>query len=219
MDWGQLAASIGEQLAFVVNAPVPFLAVALVMSWIIWHVVQREYATRLVNSASTIDLLSRQLQDYKDKTGSDTADEVKARIDALESRIEEMAPRRVRENQRLAMVPLLDPFSGHAVSISSDAASADSAQLSRGLAEAFHSAGWLVQTPMILGLGDPPRSGIGVGVPNPAQLTPPQIAITNALRAANLEFDLQSRNTGHRLGDQNRPQDVAQIILSNRIVD
>ncbi|MDT7533689.1 hypothetical protein OVY48_09665 [Sphingobium sp. SA2] len=230
MDFNTAAASIWQQIVTVYNAPVPFLAVVVLMWFVMRWAIGGQYATRLSNAESTEKLLERQLQEYKDKTGSDTPDAVKARIDALEQRISEMVPRlaamgprKISAEQRQVMVPLLDPFKGQSIDITSDAASTDAAQMSKGLVAAFNSAGWITQTPMVMGLGNPPTTGVGVKVGDPNSLTPAQKAVVNALRAANISFDFQTGPLHSRrpqmLGHPESAPPVAEVILTTRLED
>jgi hypothetical protein len=225
-DFNQIAQSILAQLATVWRTPVSFFA-ALIASWFLirWHI-NGQFETRISNSQSTIDLQDRQLQDYKDKLDGATPDAAKARIDALEERIDQIltkvaavTPRQATAEQRQVLAAALDPFHGSLVSIASDAASADAAQISHGLTAAFNAAGWQVENAMVLGLGNPPMSGIGLIVPTPELLTPQQEAIAQAFRAAGLKFDLQAGNSRPRSPLDQRPAPVAEIVLTNRLQD
>ncbi|MFN7400633.1 MAG: hypothetical protein ACK5SX_16605 [Sandaracinobacter sp.] len=225
MDFSAFGVSIWAQFVTVWNAPAPFLA-AVVAAWFLirWHF-QASYEKQLSNASSTEKLLERQLQEYKDKTGGDTPDAVKTRIDALEQRIAEMVPvlaamepRKISgEQQRLMALPL-DPFKGQSIIIVTDAASADAAQMSKGLVAAFNSAGWITQTGMVIGIGSPPLTGVGLRVSDPNNLTPAQISVTSALRAAGIDYDLQvDAAQGARPGMPGQIQPtvpVAEIILT-----
>lgn len=218
MDPGEIAKSIWEQFVTVGNAPVPFIAAVLFSGWLIWLAVRREYATRLANADSTQALLERQLQDYKDKLSGATPDEARARLDALEARIDAMGPRRLTAEQRQRMAVILDQHKGRAIEITSDASSADATQLARGLALAFNGSGWHTQTATALGIGNPPASGVGIIVPNPASLAPEQHAVAQALTAAGLAYDIQQGNL-RQPNPFERPKPVAEILLTSRLED
>lgn len=226
MEPKQIAQSVLDQFVTVIAAPVPFLA-AVIASWFIirWYI-RGQFDTQLNNGKSTIELLERQLQEYKDKTGGDTPDAVKTRIDALEQRIAEMVPklaamgpRKVAADQRQLMVPLLDPFKDQCIEIASDAASADAAQMSKGLVAAFNSAGWITQTSMVMGIGNPPPTGVGLTVDDTARLTPAQSAVAGALNAAGIAFDLRSGPMRMRPHMDGRPVPIAEIVLTTRLED
>jgi hypothetical protein len=228
MDFKNLAQSVWDQFVTVWNTPVPFIAVAIALWFGMRWYFKSQHETRAANSDSTVKLLERQLQEYKDKTGTDTADAVKARIDALEGRIAEMTPqlaavqpRKVSAEQRQRMAAILDVFRGESVEIASDAASADAPQLGKGLVAAFNASGWTVHTPMVLGVMGNLPTGIGIKVLDPDNLTPPQRAIVSAFQAAGIDFDfLQGAPRGlpsflsH--GSQRQPP-VAEITLTSAL--
>lgn len=230
MAFSALSASIWTQFATALGAPVPFLAAVIAVAVMIRWYFHNSYETRLSNSESTVKMLERQLQEYRDKTGSETPDAVRTHIEALKQRISELdqrfiaiGPRKVSSDQRQQMVPFLDQFRGSLIQISSDAASADAAQMSKGLIAAFQSAGWHALTPMIMGLGSPPPSGVGLRVGDPNNLSPAQEAVVRALRAAKIGFDFQHGELGPafatRPGQLERPTPIAEIILTTRLED
>jgi hypothetical protein len=213
---------ITGEWAVIAHAPVTFLASILVAAFLIWKIIQWQYGVQLTNTKSTLTLRDAQLQDYKDKLSGATPDEAKARMDALETRLDEivpriaaLGPRRISSAQRQAMVPFLDRFRGSTVDICSDAASADAAQMSKDLSAAFNAAAWQVRTSMVMGLGMPPVSGIGIMTTNPNDLTDQQKAIIDAFQAAGLNFDMQLGPPPH----QELGQQFAGILLTNRLHD
>ena len=96
MDFGAVAESVWKQFVTVWNAPVPFLAALLLMGWVIWKIVSREYETRLANAASRLELADARLADYERKAGA-SPDEAGAKIAALERQVAKLAesPREV----------------------------------------------------------------------------------------------------------------------------
>ncbi|HMT40535.1 MAG TPA: hypothetical protein PKC48_03330 [Sphingorhabdus sp.] len=217
MDFGEIAKSVRDQFVMVADAPVPFIASLLFAGWLIWLAVKHTFATRLENARSTIDLQDRQLQDYKDKLDGASPEQAKARLDALEQRIEDgfraLAPRRVSDEQRQAMVAILDAEHGNHVTIAQDAAIADARPLAQGIAAVFHAARWTTSSAMVMGLGNPPPSGVGLMVQDQNNLTPPQRAIYNALQAAGIAFDIQNGGVG--INEPGGRQSVAEIIVTS----
>lgn len=211
------AASVSEQVAMVMNAPIPFLLVIAAVAIGIWQLVKREFATRLANAESTIALQDRQLEDYKSKLDGATPDEARARIDALERRIEEqlsaLAPRRLTDEQRQAMVGVLDSAPGHHARVVYDAAIADTRSFAQSLMTAFDSARWVTSMSMIFGPGKPPKCGLALIVPDPTALTPPQQTIFEAFRAAGLEIELQRGGMGRSPPDETPP--IADILITS----
>ena len=220
MDPDQLAAAVGRQFVTAWNAPVPFLA-ALLAGWLIlrWHI-KGQFDTKLTNAQSTIDLRDRQLQDYKDKLDGATPDAAKARIDALEERIENrlnaLEPRSISDNQRATMTAVLDSFAGCHVSIAYDAGLAEARTLAQKLTAAFHAARWTATNPMVIGVGNPPPSGIAFRVPEAENLTEPQRAILAAFRAAAIGIDVQGGYQNHQM--PNEPLVIADIVVTSPLV-
>ena len=62
MDFDSIAKSIGAQFVTAWHAPIPFLAAVLLVGWVIWKIVQREFGVRLANADSTNTMLRERLQ-------------------------------------------------------------------------------------------------------------------------------------------------------------
>jgi hypothetical protein len=212
-------ASVGQQFSTVLAAPIPFLLVVGFVAFGIWKFLAHHYSGRLDAKDDLLALRQAQLDDYKEKLSGASPEEARARVDALEQRIEDgfnaLAPRILSEDQRKKMVEALDVQNGHHVTIAHDAAVADSVKLARSIGSAFLAARWTTSTPMVMGLGNPPPSGIAVIVSDQNNLTAAQLAIIIAFKIAKIEVDIQTGNPGFSATDG--PQSVAQIIVSSRI--
>ena len=206
---------IAGEFAAVGEAPMLFLISMVLASGLVWKAVSWHFETRLANADSTKELLQRQIDDYKDKLSGATPDAARAKIEALEARVDALSPRSLPADAQNAMVPFLDPFRGQLIEISSDSTSADASRLARQLQVPFNSAGWNVNLPTVMGIGRPPPSGVGLIVENTNQLSPVQVAISNALRAAGITFDLQQgrmRGAPPHIGEMHP---AAEILISN----
>lgn len=87
MDFGAIADSLAKQFVTVWNAPVPFLAAVLLAGWVIWKLVQREYANRLADAGSRLELANDRVKEYERKLSGASPDEAGAKVAALEQRI------------------------------------------------------------------------------------------------------------------------------------
>lgn len=206
----------------IAHAPVIFLASILVVGLLIWRIGQWQYGSQLTSSKAIVSLRDTQLQDYKDKLSGASPDEARARMDALETRIDEilpqiaaLSPKKITTEQRQLMAPFLDRFPGCSVSIASDAVSADAAQMSKGLITAFNASRWLVQTPVIMGIANPPPTGVALCVADPGNLSEEQKAIADAFTSAAIAFDFRH---GGAIGAL-QPWPVAEIMLTTRRLD
>jgi hypothetical protein len=212
---------ISGEWSVVSQAPIIFVASVILVGLIIWKLSQREFSTRLTNAESTLSLRNAQLLDYKEKLSGATPDQAKARMDALEERLNELGPRiaalgprKLSAEQKHQMLPILEFHRGSLVSICSDAASADAASYSKGLAKAFNAAAWNVQPSMAMGIGDPPPSGMGLLVNDPSNLTVQQQSIASALEAAGLEFDIRPGMHVATLSNDPKQVAVAELLLT-----
>lgn len=214
MDIDNLAKSIWAQFVTVWETPVPVIAAGIAIWFLLRWYFSGTYKTRLDNAKSTKELLERQLQEYRDKLSGASPDEAKARLDALEARLDGLSPRRLSSDQRNVLSAALDKFSGSPVDIYQDMGVPDARRLSQDIGAAFNAARWDVTTPSIMGLNSPPISGIAIKVSNSENLTEAQAAIVDAFKKAKLEFDLQTGEP--RPTRPEGPLAVAAITVSNR---
>ena len=222
MDMTDVSKRLGDEWAVIAHTPILFFASIIVAMFIFWRFCQWQYGAQLSNIQSTLDLRNAQLQDYKDKLSGATPDEAKARMDALEARIDEiipqlaaLSPRQLGIEQRRAMLPFLEEFRGSRVHMVSDAGSADAAQMLKALVAAFNLAGWHVSNAVGMGFSNSPPSGVAIRVVNPTHPTLQQKAVLEAFKAARLEYDLQS---GTPMMIWNQPP-IAEILVTNRLLD
>lgn len=211
-------ASVDQQFSTVLAAPVPFLLVVGFVAYGIWRFLDHHYSGRLDAKDALLTLRQAQLDDYKEKLSGASPEEARARVDALEQRIEDgfnaMAPRTLSEDQRKKMVEALEVQNGHHVTIPQNAFDPDSVKLARSISSAFLAARWTTSTPMEMRLGDLPPSGIGVIVPDADNLTAAQQTILDAFKIANIKVHIRTDNT--KIIAPDGPQSVAQIIVSSR---
>ena len=90
------------------------------------------------------------------------------------------------------MLPILDIEKGSHISIIRDGVVPDAGSLTQSLTRAFHEAGWVVENPVVIGVGNPPITGIAVRVPDSSNMTGAQRAVCAAFNTAKIPYDLQS---------------------------
>ena len=190
-----------DQWAVIETAPAIFIMAVLLLSVLIWAAMKWAYSARIENKDSVIELQNAQIGDYKQKLNGASPDEAKARIDALENRLQQLvadvAPRTLTKDQVDSVVQAAARVVGDIrISVLLDMASPDGKKLAGLLAVAYKQAGWRVATPSVMGIGNPPVSGLAVHVKNAAALTPAENAVIDGLRRANLEYDLQQAQFG-----------------------
>jgi hypothetical protein len=96
LDWDKLL----NQVAVVMATPIPFIVAILIVAALIWWLMNWRYSAVISHRDAEIVLLNGQRDDYKDKFSGATPDQAKARMDALESRLAKIEPRRQTESQR-----------------------------------------------------------------------------------------------------------------------
>lgn len=168
----------------------------LMLTVLIFGVVYWIFKERLSSVKDLVSMKEQKIKDYEKKTGASSPDEAKARMDALEARVDALSPRTMSATQRQSMMPLLDGYSGSIIDISAEAGVNEATLLSRSLSSVFVNAGWEVINPMIMGVGNPPMSGIGLLVADASNLSDKEQSVAEALTQAGLEFDLQSGSRG-----------------------
>ncbi len=193
------------------QAPISIFLITIGVGILIWRFASHTYSNRLEDANSKMDLLTTELNNYKDKLGGATPDDAKARLDELEAKIIQLEPRKISAKQRELMMTILRSHSGESIIIAADAASPDAQHLQKGLETTFRRSDWNVITPMIMGVVNSPPTGIGFGVPDPVNLTVEQSNIIEALNAANLDFDLQKNPLSQR-----PTESVGEITLTTR---
>jgi hypothetical protein len=204
------------------QAPITFIAAIIVAAGTIYWAMDWRYGGVIDGLNERIGLRDDQIQSLKDKVGTSSPDEIKARIDRLEAQVHGVLPRRLTDAQRNAIADILRTSPGQ-IEIAQDIGVADARPFAGDLILAFQNAGWTVQTPMILGPGNPPPHGVGITVPDPNSLSPRQALIIQALRSQGIQFDIQrgtvqSFNGPPIPGQPQQPPMDASILVSQKVL-
>jgi hypothetical protein len=186
---------IAKEWHVIGQAPVTFLAAIIVVAGLLYWVMNWRYDAIISALNGRIGLRDDQIAQLKEKVGTASPDEIKARIDRLEAQVHGMAPRRLTNPQKAALSDALKRQPGK-IQISSDVAAGDSRAFSGDLINAFQTAGWHIQNAMVMGPGNPSPHGLSLTVENPEALTPHQALIVQAFRANEIVFDLQQGPVG-----------------------
>lgn len=184
----------------IVDAPISIIIIATFTIVAAYKVFDFLHKAKVDTIERELSLSKATVDEFKRKTDVDSPDDAKHKIDALERKITEievsvkkMEPMRLSQQQKSAMISALSIAAGNKVSIAKDGASPDAAKLSADLVDAFKRGGWSVSTPMVLGLGNPPPSGIEIGFSQLESRSVAEQAIINAFESANISYDLRSR--------------------------
>lgn len=184
-----------------------FFVILVLMIGTVWFILNYLYGERIANrdgiisnKDSEITLLKSQRDDYKEKLGGATPEQAKARIDALESRIERFEPRRLTEAQIEDLVKRLRNGTS-SIRITADLQCADCGNYKGDLARVFRDAtGWKVVEAAVMGPNNRPAIGLGLRIPEPNNPSPDQQRIMDAFRANNIRFEIQQLSVPSRTG-------------------
>lgn len=184
MDFAQIVAS---NLNALMEAPLLFIG-ALVAG----------YALARLHYTRQIETLREQAKLWKDRFSGASADEVRARLDALE-----LAQRgkRLTEEQKSTIARVAKHPGGDMVALYvNELINGDAPKFARDLRSAFTAAGWRV------GPGDhmigrvSARYGLVVILDDIEAQSPPEAGVLAGLRAANVPFILQQNPPGQKRG-------------------
>jgi hypothetical protein len=181
----------------ILQAPATFAIGLVILGGIIWGAMNWTYSSQINNLQSRLSLRDDQITDYKTKLEGATPDEAKKRLAALELQVKALSPRRLTEEQKAKIIQSLNGVSG-TIQIAQDMGAPDAKAYTGDLALAFQAAGWAVSLPAVLGPGNPPPTGVGLRVTNPAAMQPIELAAKRALDAAGIAFDIQQENRAPR---------------------
>jgi hypothetical protein len=191
-----------QQCALLASAPIPLALIVVVMAGVIWWLVDWSdsaiFASKnaeMVSKNAQIELLERQVADWKQKTEGQTPDEAKARLDALEAHLARIEPRSLSVEQRDAIRSKIADFpSAHAYSLNivSDMSCGDCVQYAADFKAVLMEARWRVEMPKVLAAKGGSPTGIAILTPDPSKPLPAAAVVARALTAAKIQFDLNA---------------------------
>jgi hypothetical protein len=183
-----------EQFALISAAPIPFFLVTIAIIGLVWVVVNWSYSAVLSSKNSQIELLVRQVGDYKDKLNGATPYEAKARIDSLEARLSRVEPRRLSDEQRNIIASFVTvPYgNNYMISAQSEMACGDCRQYLDNFQEILHNAHWNIERISLSNATAASPKGIAILTPDTGHPLPEASALMSALKAAEIDFDLKT---------------------------
>jgi hypothetical protein len=169
------------------------------------------YGRVLAHREGEIKVLERQLADYKDKLSGALPDEAKTRIEALEQRLEAIAPMRLTpdEKQALATNATLPQGIEYKIGVYNDPHSEDYAD---DIGQALSMAGWKVRRDAMIGIGIfRSAHSLTIGYPTHRQefnLPPDAAKLASALDASGLVYGWV---------DGHNPPELALFVTRRRV--
>ncbi|TKT79030.1 hypothetical protein [Aquamicrobium sp. LC103] len=169
-------------------APWSFTAIGVALLAIGWASGRFMFSER-------VQTLKERVDAYREKLDGASPDEARRRLYVLETQVRELSPRRLTTEQIDAIARAVSVYPGE-VHIAQDMAAADARTLAAGFAAAFGRAGWQVKMPSVMGIGNPPPSGIALKVVDAGNLDDREKYIRDVLNKAGISFDIQPGRKG-----------------------
>lgn len=148
------------------------------------------YAARIETAESRLKLSEDRVLQYKEKLEGASPDDARKRMDLLELQVMALTPRRLSEEQKGRLRSILGSAS-YAVEIAHDAAAGDAKAFAADFLMSFRLAGWPVISSMVMGVDQPPASGVALQVRDLHAFQPAERVVSQALNALGVAFDLQ----------------------------
>lgn len=191
--------NLPAELKAIEAAPAIFVLVVAALAVGVWVLLSWSYRSQLSNKdaqleskRSEIELLERQLSDFKQKLHGASPDEAKARIDELERQVKELMPRKLSPEQKQMIEQQLRRLgSSHSITIAHDMSCSDGGKYADDFGRLFQALGWKVSRPSVLGVSGPPPSGLGILISGglPVGI---ESELGEALKRAGVGFDYRS---------------------------
>jgi hypothetical protein len=187
-----LISHMGDEWRLVTHGPVLFIVSVLIVGSLAYGIARGQYEARMATLKERLDFKDDQVKEYKDKLSGATPDEAKARFDALERRVTQIGGRRLTRDQRdRLMHSVIGAGAGAFISIAYAMSQGDCGAYATDFARTFSDAGWDVENVATMGLESESFRGTSVVVTNATALQPLESTVLNALRNAEIQFDLE----------------------------
>jgi hypothetical protein len=179
-------------------APGATVAAVLIVGIILYTFFQFRYSTIIEQKDAEIAALEQRVKlrddQLADKLHSTPPSEAKAMIEALEARLNQLSPRRVKDSEKSILIEKLRLPSGisYTAAIMHDGACTDCNTFATDFSSLFRTSGWNVINSIGIGISNMAPTGIAVRVGDQSKLTEAQRIVIAALKAANILFDVQS---------------------------
>ena len=202
----------------IAGAPASFVLAGLGVGALVWIGLSWAKNSIIDNLNGQIQLQDRQIADYKEKLNGATPSEAKARIDSLEARLCRIEPRRLSAEQRNIIASFVTVPSGvnYVISAQSDMACRDCRQYLENFQDILRNAHWNIEQISLSNATAASPKGIAILTPDTGHPLPEASALTTALVAAKIDFDLKTGSYPAR--DQSgKMTSVAAILVTSKV--
>jgi len=204
-----------EQWHIVRTSPVPFAIAVVIAGVVLWFVINWSYNAILASKNAQIELLVRQVDDWKQKTDKSTPEEAKARIDSLEARVKRLEPRTLSADQRKQIERFVQVPAGstYTMVIGADMDCTDCYQYAIDFQGILFDAHWSHEMIRVGAAQGASPKGVAILTPDTSAPLPEAVALANGLTAAGIPFDLAK---GAELDPNKSGKWVAGLIIPPR---
>jgi hypothetical protein len=202
-----------EQWYIVRTAPIPFAIAVVIAGIVLWFAIGWFYSGVLNSKIAQIELLDRQVADWKQKTEKSTPDEAKARIDDLEARVKRLEPRTLSAVQRSQIANFVQVPAGstYVMVIGADMDCTDCYQYAIDFQGILSDAHWRHEMIRVMARQGASPKGVAIVTPDPSAPLPEAVALAHGLTAAGIPFDLTK---GAELDPNGRGKLVAGLLIT-----
>jgi hypothetical protein len=196
MGWSSIQSLLLESWARI-SAPALILAIGLGLSFFaIWLLMDWRYGVLVSSLRKRLKVAQAQITAHEDGLGGSTLAEVTARLKRAEHHLAMLPPRRLSEEQKLAISAAdCPPHEAPRLIVIYDPASPEIDRYAHDFVDAFAAApGWNVVDERYPRLPASPFPGIGVGVVDQGRLTRTEQLVIGALRDAGVAFEVMPRS-------------------------
>lgn len=212
---GKIFEIISNNFGNIKADPGTYIAVFVLGALGAWFLSSNFNGATISAKDATIETLNSQINIYKDKLNGQSPDEVRSRIEYLETKLAQLEPRRLTLAQRQSIIANARPPAGltYSLEIAEEGPCIDCNRYAADLASALkENGGWEIRQPTIMiGIGVKSPKGIALKVPDPARLPDAGAVLAATLRAANIPFDILPNDPRDRNTE-------VQLLVSARIV-
>lgn len=213
--------TIEREWLVISSTPWTFAIVIVSIIALAWKAFGYLNNTKVETLKAQLDFANSTVAEFKKKTEVNSPDDAQEKIRSLEKEVQEikesvqkLGPKRISAQQKQSIISALSIAAGARVSIAKDGASSEAQTLSSDLVDAFKRGGWRVDTPMVLGLGNPPPTGIEIRLSQAQARSVSEQAIINAFEAAAIRYNI----TYGKLGMREEDGIVAEITLTTSTI-
>jgi hypothetical protein len=193
----QFLTHVAAETRAIASVPIAFVGSLLIIAGIVYVATRWRYGLVISDLRERLKLSDDRLSEFRDKLNTESPDDAKARVDALEAQLAalrlQVPPRRLTDRQRVLLRDaIVRPVRVLcSIEIEHDMSCMDCKPYAQDLCSVFAAIpGWRVNALGFYKLEEIPSSGLGLQVLDPTNLTNTEFIVLNALQQAGIPHDV-----------------------------